>query len=179
MSLLTGYSRKTVAENIANEINRGYPRKQAVAMALKSAREAWRAEFGGKQLPKHLLGIAEREENPVKNAKRKTKKRVGTSQTKKSMLTHKMPSKRLKKRRASNVKEGYYPNPSDKRPARYVAVAKGMGVYFVILHGTTDTIMEINDDIEEVTEKAMAYARKNRVPVKVITTSGKAEYVKP
>ncbi len=41
----------------------------------------------------------------------KSRRRVGTSQTLKSMLTGKPPSKRLKKRRAKNTDPGYYPNP--------------------------------------------------------------------
>lgn len=47
--------------------------------------------------------------------KKRAAKRVGTSQTKKSMTTKKPPTKRLKKRRASNVKAGYYPNPISKK----------------------------------------------------------------
>lgn len=48
------------------------------------------------------------------------KRKVGTSQTKKSRATGKTPSKRLKKRRASNTKKGYYPNPTTAKKTVYL-----------------------------------------------------------
>ena len=40
MPLKKGSSRKTVSANIRREMKRGYPQKQAVAMALESARKS-------------------------------------------------------------------------------------------------------------------------------------------
>ena len=38
MPLLKGFSRKTISRNIRSEIHAGRPRKQAIAMALDTAR---------------------------------------------------------------------------------------------------------------------------------------------
>lgn len=60
---------------------------------------------------------------PVKKRvvkKKAVKKRVGTSSTKKSVVTGKKPTKRLVKRRAKNTKAGYYPNPLSRAAASRV-----------------------------------------------------------
>lgn len=46
MPLKKGYSRKTIGENIKTEEKAGRPRKQAIAIALNTARKA--AEKAGK-----------------------------------------------------------------------------------------------------------------------------------
>jgi len=38
MPLLKGYSRKTISRNIRSEIHAGRPRKQAIAIAINTAR---------------------------------------------------------------------------------------------------------------------------------------------
>ena len=40
MPLIKGYSKKSVSKNIATEIKAGKPRKQAIAIALSTARKA-------------------------------------------------------------------------------------------------------------------------------------------
>jgi hypothetical protein len=40
MPLIKGYSQKSISKNIAREIKSGYPREQAVAIALSTARTA-------------------------------------------------------------------------------------------------------------------------------------------
>ena len=40
MPLIKGYSRKSIGKNIAMEVRSGRPRKQAIAIALSTARKA-------------------------------------------------------------------------------------------------------------------------------------------
>ena len=40
MPLKKGYSRKSISSNIKNEMKRGKPQKQAIAIALETARRA-------------------------------------------------------------------------------------------------------------------------------------------
>lgn len=46
MPLKRGYSKKTIAENIATEIRSGKPREQAVAITMDVAEKARRAASG-------------------------------------------------------------------------------------------------------------------------------------
>lgn len=137
MALKGGYSQATVSENIARLVNEGKPQNQAVAIALKMARIAWRHKHKSGPFPEHLNEV---KENPMKKKqstgvkkkrspaqiaatkkmlaarkKKKDKRVVGTSQTAVSRVTKKAPSARLKKRRAKNVTAGYYPNPTRTR----------------------------------------------------------------
>jgi hypothetical protein len=46
MPLKRGYSRKTISRNIRTEMRHGRPQKQAIAIALSTARRAKRARRG-------------------------------------------------------------------------------------------------------------------------------------
>lgn len=46
MPLIKGYSQKSISKNIRTELKAGRPRKQAIAIALSTARAAWKAAKG-------------------------------------------------------------------------------------------------------------------------------------
>jgi len=52
MPLKKGYSKKTIAKNIATEVRAGYPVKQAVAIAYSIARAAAPKKIKAKFKPK-------------------------------------------------------------------------------------------------------------------------------
>lgn len=54
MPLKNGYSRKTVADNIAMMVKEGYPQKNAIAASLDHARKCYRKKFPSGFLPSYL-----------------------------------------------------------------------------------------------------------------------------
>ena len=58
--LRAGYSRATVASNIAEMQGSGYPKRQAVAASMRSARAAYRKKNARGGFPAHLQTAAER-----------------------------------------------------------------------------------------------------------------------
>jgi hypothetical protein len=54
MPLIQGYSQKSISKNIAAEMKRGKSRKQAIAIALSTARKVW-AERKGKKAGRRFL----------------------------------------------------------------------------------------------------------------------------
>lgn len=115
----------------------------------------------------------------LKTVKKKSSKRVGTSQTKKSVITGKTPSKRLKKRRKKNVRAGYYPNPI--KPDTYIGIAESsspsVNIFAVILHGKKqDLILALDDNKREAQGIAIHNGIDLKVPVKIVSTTGRVEF---
>ncbi len=54
MPLIKGYSPKSIGKNIASERRSGTPGPQAVAIALNTARAAFKTRNPGKRLPSRL-----------------------------------------------------------------------------------------------------------------------------
>lgn len=52
--LKRGYSRKTISSNIKREVRRGRPQRQAVAIAMETARKAYRIRRPSGRMPKTL-----------------------------------------------------------------------------------------------------------------------------
>ncbi len=69
-----GYSKKTVAENIARMKAEGRPHAQAVAIALENARRSYWKKFPSGALPAHLVDKTGKRLNPVKAKKTTFKK---------------------------------------------------------------------------------------------------------
>lgn len=80
MSLKPGYSRATLAANIAQMLREQYPRTQAIAAALKTGRDSFFKKHPGGFPPMHLRTVAEkqrtgpasRRRNPVPASSRVT-----------------------------------------------------------------------------------------------------------
>ena len=54
MPLIQGHTKASIHTNIQREVRAGRPRKQAVAIALGTARTAWRKTHKKGRFPKHL-----------------------------------------------------------------------------------------------------------------------------
>ena len=96
--LRQGYSRATVAANVAEMKRKGYPERQAVAAAMRSARASWRKKNPRGGYPAHLQTAAERRGKKRTTTKRKRnpkKKRVVVAIRKKN------PKKRAAKKKAN------------------------------------------------------------------------------
>lgn len=82
------------------------------------------------------FGIEATPKKPAKKRAKNPAKRIGTAKPNRpSQITGKPPTKRLKARRVSNTKKGYFPNPTNK--AR--VFAWHTGDWYPIVSGLSDS----------------------------------------
>ena len=78
-----------IKNNIRTEMAAGKPQKQAVAIALKQARAAWKARHGAAKLPAHL-GRAKATKNPASGYHKKVAAMVRAKPAKPAKMSDKV-----------------------------------------------------------------------------------------